>query len=80
MDKIQLETDRFLDWYFSDRDDLLTTANNMLKELYANACYNVTVQDFLDGCSELPDYIMVGNEDIDVCDTKYYSPSEIELI
>ena len=80
--KVKLTKENFLDWYFSDRDDILYIGNRIIGELKAEGKANVTTRELLDGCGELPSYIMEGyrdNED-EWIDTKYFEPSEIELI
>ena len=77
--KVKLTKEKFLDWYFSDRDDILITANNMVSQLYDTGKYNVDVRELLEGCSELPDYIMENFTD-EYNDTIYYVPEEIKLI
>lgn len=80
--KVKLTKERFLDWYFSDTDDILMTARNMIRDLHSSGEFHTTVQDLLDGCSELPDWIMRDyNEETDWSDEgKYYTPEEIELV
>lgn len=80
--KVKLTKERFLDWYFSDNDDILITARNMIKELHSEGKYSVNVRELLDGCSELPDWIMKDyDEEKDWSDEgKYYTPEEIELV
>ena len=80
--KVKLTKERFLDWYFSDNDDILITARNMIKDLNSTGEFSTNVRELLDGCSELPDWIMKDyNEETDWSDeSKCYSPEDIELI
>lgn len=77
--KVKLTREKFLNWYFTDRDDILVTANNMISQLYDTGKYSVDVRELLEGCSELPDYIMENFID-EYNDTIYYVPEEIKLI
>jgi hypothetical protein len=75
MKKIKVKKIDFLNWYFSDHDDLLMFAKDMLSELQSNGFIKESVQSLLDRCGYVPGYI---SENAD--DNEEYDSGDIELI
>ena len=74
-EKIKVKEADFLNWYFSDQDDLLTFAKNTISELRANGYAEDSVQGLLDRSGYIPGFISVNPND-----ENEYDPSDIELI
>jgi hypothetical protein len=75
MKKIKVKKIDFLNWYFSDHDDLLMFAKDMLSELQSNGFIKESVQSLLDRCGYVPGYISENSDD-----DEEYDSGHIELI
>ena len=65
----------FLNWYFSDSDDVKMLGTRALESLLSEGMFNVDARTFFDECGYIPQHICEdseGNAD--------YDPSEVELI
>jgi len=78
MSKVKLKKQRFLDWYFTEPDDYLIFAKNIISELRTDGKAKTSIRELLDGCGELPNYIMEDHNEED--EDAYYCPTEIKLI
>lgn len=78
MDKIKLKESSFLDWYFSEPNDLYEFARGMISELQVSGTITITTQNILDRCGYIPAYICdIIDEDKE---GEEYDPSEIKLM
>ena len=73
--KIKVKASKFLNWYFSDLDELLEFGREMVSELQSEGYVKETVQGILDRCGYIPGYITENPDD-----ENEYDPSEIELV
>ncbi len=73
--KIKITEKAFLDWYFSDTEDLITFGQNMITELYTTGFVKESVQSLLDRCGYIPGHISENS-----VDDKEYDPEDVELI
>jgi hypothetical protein len=73
--KKQVTKSSFLDWYFSEKDDLLNFARWMIDDLTKTNGVYISIQDLFSGCGYIPASI-VENDDTD----NEYLPEECELI
>jgi len=76
--KYKLDNKTFLEWYYSDKDDLVSLGRYVLTSLKANGHYDVKSQDTLDECGYIPKRLLEGF----ASDTEgeIEDMSEIELI
>jgi len=74
--KVRVKESRFLDWYFSDHEDIESFGKNMISELYSTGLIKETPQSLLDRCGYIPGFISEHDED----DDTEYDPSDVELI
>ncbi len=74
--KVKITEKSFLDWYFSDHDDIENFGKNMISELYSTGFIKESVQSLLDRSGYIPGFI---SEDEDDNDTEY-DPEDVELI
>lgn len=74
MSKAKLKESAFLDWYFSDHEDLIVFGKNMISELRASGFVKETVQSLLDRCGYIPGYICEDEPDGE------FDPADVELI
>jgi len=74
MSKVKLKESAFLDWLFSDQDDINTFGRNMISELRANGFVKETVQNLLDCCGYVPGFICEDEPDGE------FDPENVELI
>lgn len=58
--KFPLKESRFLEWYFSDFDEVRDLGYQAMFRLRAEGVFTITSQDLLDGCSEVPSYLFEG--------------------
>lgn len=82
MKKVTLKRKSFIDWYFSDNEDIYIIGNKVANTLQKEGRITITAEELLDGCGELPSYIMEEYRDDDDhhAEAKYFVPTEIELI
>jgi hypothetical protein len=73
--KVKLKESAFLDWYFSDQEDIDTFGRNMIFELRTTGFVKETVQDLLDRCGYIPGHISENPDD-----DNEYNPEDVELI
>lgn len=73
--KIKVKELNFLNWYFSDAEDVLAFARNMINELKSEGFIKESVQSLLDRCKYIPGYISENPND-----DKEYDPEDVELI
>ena len=65
----------FLNWYFSDSDDVKWLGERAMESLLREGKFKISVEMLFDDCGFIPQYICEdseGNAD--------YDPSEVELI
>jgi hypothetical protein len=74
-----VKASRFLNWYFSDSDDIKEFGNSMLKQLMTFGIANIDVKQLFDGCALIPEYICE-DWDEDWGNEQEYSPEQIEFI
>ena len=74
-EKIKVKESDFLNWYFSDRDDILTFGRNMITELQSQGFVKESVQSLLDRCGYIPGHISENPDD-----DNEYDPDDVELI
>lgn len=72
--KVKLKESAFLDWYFSDQEDIDTFGRNMISELRTTGFVKETVQDLLDRCGYIPGFICEDEPDGEL------DPADVELI
>lgn len=70
-----VNSSRFLDWYFSDCDDINDWASNVIAELSYSGKVTLCIQSLFDSCGYIPQYIC---NDLD--GDAEYTPNQIELI
>ena len=81
MKKYKLKKERFLDWMFSDQDDIMYWGRRFVKDLTKEHKINFTLQELFEERDELPIWLMVGYEDYDYMGEDFvYDMDEIELI
>ena len=73
-EKIKVKESEFLNWYFSDDEDLLIFARNMVSELHTAGFIKETVQSLLDRSGYIPGHISTEPDDNE------YDPEDVELI
>ena len=78
MKKYKLKKSRFLDWMFSDSDDIQYWGGYLLNEFKENGKIDYTIDEMLSERDELPRWLMVGYEDSD--DLNIQDMNEIRLI
>jgi hypothetical protein len=61
--KSQLKESRFLEWYFSDSDEVRDLGYQAMFKLREQGSFTITSQDLLDRCADVPTYIF---EDLDL--------------
>lgn len=75
--KKKINRSRFLSWYFSDEDDYIKFAKDVVSNLEDANTVTVTAQSLLDQCGYIPAFIVIGEEN----DTQTeYEPNQCELI
>ena len=67
----------FLDWYFSESDDIYTFGNRCIDMLRDDGIKAYTVEMLFNECGYIPEYICVDNENDSGVE---YHPSEVEFI
>ena len=81
MKKYKLKKERFLDWMFSDQDDIMYWGRRFVKDLTEKGTITYTTQNLFEERDELPIWLMVGYEDYDYMGEDFvYDMDEIELI
>lgn len=66
---------KFLDWYFSDSDDVTSFGDRCVEMIQSEGFVNLSARQLFDECGYIPQFICEdsdGNEE--------YSPSDIEFI
>ena len=56
--KYKLKKKRFVDWLFSDSDDIQYWGARLIKELKSEGEFNITLQDMFDERDEIPIHIL----------------------
>jgi hypothetical protein len=74
-EKIKVKESDFLRWYFSDAEDILAFARNMINELKSEGFIKESVQSLLDRCGYIPGHISENPDD-----DKEYDPEDVELV
>lgn len=74
MSKVKVKEFAFLNWYFSDYEDIIAFGRNMISELHTNGFIKETVQGLLDRCGYIPGFICEGEPDGE------FDPEDVELI
>jgi hypothetical protein len=74
-EKIKVKESDFLNWYFSDQDDILTFGRNMITELQSQGFVKESVQSLLDRCGYIPGHLSENPDD-----DNEYDPDDVELI
>ena len=76
--KPQVKKEDFLDWYFSDRDDILTLGEDLVAKLIKNGKVSIDIEEvFYNNCGYIPVTLTNAkgyNEDHE------FEPNEVELI
>jgi hypothetical protein len=75
--KFPLKESRFLEWYFSDFDEVRDLGYEAMFKLRSDGMFTIITQDLLDRCAEVPTYIF---EDISLQENEYISNKQITLI
>lgn len=70
-----VDSGRFLNWYFSDVDDLQNWADNLLEELRVTGKVSTSTQSIYDSCGYIPQHICNNSDG-----QNEYHPSQVELI
>ena len=65
----------FLDWYFSDSDDVITIGERAINELKDTGTFTISVEELFDECGYIPQEKCEDNDR----DNEYH-PSQIQLI
>lgn len=58
--KYPLRESRFIEWYFSDYEEVRDLGYQAMFKLRGKGVFTITSQDLLDGCSEVPSYLFEG--------------------
>jgi hypothetical protein len=74
-EKIKVKESDFLSWYFSDHEDLMAFAKNMITELQSQGFVKESVQSLLDRCGYIPGHLSENPDD-----DKEYDPEDVELV
>jgi hypothetical protein len=84
MAQYKITRERFLDWYFSDSDEVKSFGYSCMNELINTGKIEKSVQGLIDECGYIPKYICEGEQDkeyngvspldLELC------PSQVELI
>ena len=77
--KVRMHRKRFLDWLYSDSDDIAEVGRRVRDALEYTGKATFTIQGELDKCCAIPNYI-TENRDNPEDEDKHYNPEEIELI
>lgn len=75
--KYPLSESRFLEWYFSDFDEVRDLGYEAMFKLRSDGMFTIITQDLLDRCAEVPTYIF---EDTSLQENEYISNKQITLI
>ena len=72
----RVRKERFLEWYFSDEEDILIMGNRLLYNLQDDNTFTITTEDLFNECEYIPAFITENytNED------REFTPGECELI
>jgi hypothetical protein len=71
----------FLNWYFSDADDINTIGNRVIKGLKADGTITLSVDELFNEAGYIPQHICeVDGAEKDYLSEDEYHPSEVELI
>lgn len=55
--KNQVTASSFLEWYFSDSDDVLTLGDRTIEELLKNGTFTITTKELFERCGYIPQHI-----------------------
>lgn len=74
MSKVKLKESAFLDWYFSNHEDVMLFARNIILELRTNGFVKESIQSLLNRFGHIPGCICEGEPKGE------FDPNDIELI
>jgi len=83
MEKYKITREKFLDWYFSDSDEVKSFGYSCMNELINTGKIEKSVQGLIDECGYIPKYICEGqNYEFDNLSPLDFelSPTDVELI
>ena len=75
--KFKLTKEKFINWYFSDSDDISSFGFNAVNELKEFGKVNITIQGLFDSCGYIPQWICEGQS---IHDEEDLSQEDVELI
>ena len=76
--KKKVNRKKFLNWYFSDKDEYTILGSSIVSELEDDRRVVVTAQSILDSCGYIPAFLVINSKAKDR--DKEYEPNEIELV
>jgi hypothetical protein len=78
MKKNKLLASKFIEWYFNDRNEVISLGESMRHLLETTGQCSLSVQELFDSCGYIPKHICVDiSEDMYTTD---YDTDEVELI
>lgn len=73
--KNKLTAQSFLEWYFSDSDDVSTLGYRIIEKLKKNGSFTITTKVLFENCGYIPQHICEDSKGGDE-----YQPFEVEFI
>jgi len=73
--QVEVTEKNFLDWYFSDYEDVKTFSKDAIESLYYNGVFKITSKELFDSCGYIPEYICENGEE-----DEEYDPSELKFV
>lgn len=67
---------KFLAWYISDKDDIVTLGLHVLSQLTDHGKAEITVKELYDSCGYIPGFLVEGCED----SNEDFDPEDLKLI
>jgi hypothetical protein len=73
--QVEVTEKNFLNWYFSDYEDVKTFSKDAIESLYYNGVFKITSKELFDSCGYIPAYICENGEE-----DEEYDPSELKFV
>jgi hypothetical protein len=76
-EKKKILASKFINWFISDKEDLLYWGSRMLEDLKTQGSFSCTVKTLFEGSDNIPSYIIEDDDEDGMID---YSPADLEFI
>ena len=80
--KAKVNNSKFINWYFTDKDDYMTIAGEIVNQLLFDGSATTTTQELMDSCGYIPKHIVENNEECVLLQDAdgEYQPCDCKLI